>query len=314
VGRGLLAFPAVVAIVGLCASCGDAPRQKQPDPFAYDRTRPLRPVVVARERGYGLSVKRITYTGADGGRVPALFALPRGEKTQGCLIYQGGLGATKETAAPFWPPAAALGLATFTIDPGYTGARARKADSLARVLRDPDRIVAMLRGDVVDLRRGLDYLEGRPECRRNIGYLGTSMGALLGALLAGDDERVHATVLTSVPATWREALLYNGDLLLPGIAQRPRELEMALRKLRAFDAARWVAKISPRPVMLVNGRRDPRVPVVDALNLAAAASDPKTIVFHDGGHDPFAPPSGDQVASRVAGFLLNELADYRSAY
>jgi hypothetical protein len=230
------------------------------------------------------------------------------------MIYQGGLGATKETAAPFWPAAAAFGLATFTIDPRHTGARAKKAVPLARVLRDPDRIATMLRGDVVDLRRGLDYLERRPECRRNIGYLGTSMGALLGALLAGDDERVHATVLTSIPATWREALLYNGDLLLPGIAERPRKLEMALRKLRAFDPARWVSKISPRPVMLVNGRRDPRVPIVDALNLAAAARDPKKIVFHNGGHDPFAPPSGVRVASRVAGFLLNELADYRSAY
>jgi pimeloyl-ACP methyl ester carboxylesterase len=207
-----------------------------------------------------------------------------------------------------------LGLATFTIDPRYTGARARKPEQLARVLRDPDRIAAMFRGNVVDLRRGLDYLERRPQCRRNIGYLGTSMGALLGALLAGDDERVHATVLTSSPATAREALLYNDDLLLPGISERPRKLEMAVRKLRAFDAARWVAKISPRPVMLVNGRRDPRVPVVDALNLAAAARDPKTIVFHNGGHDPFAPPSGDRVASRVASFLLNELADYRSAY
>jgi pimeloyl-ACP methyl ester carboxylesterase len=298
--------------MAVCAGCNDQAAPKQRDPFAYDRDRPLRPVVVHRARRKSVRVARITYVAADGQRVPALFAVPRVQEPQGCLIYQGGLGTKKEAAAPLWPGLAALGLATFTIDPRYTGARATKAKPLARVVRSADRIVAMLHDDVVDLRRGIDYLEGRPECRRNIGYLGTSMGAVLGAALAGGDDRVHATILTSVGATFREGLLYAGDVLLPGIAGRPRELEAAVRKFRPFDAARWVAKIGPRPVMIVNGRRDPRVPVVDALNLAAAARDPKTVVFHKGGHDPFAPPYGDAVIRRVANFLVTELAEYRT--
>lgn len=309
-GRGVLLIPAVVALVAFGA-CGDEPRPKQRDPFAYDRTRPLRPVVIDLGRRDGVSVERITYTAADGERVPALFALPRGGKTQGCLIYQGGLATKKEAAAPLWPGAAALGLATFTIDPRYTGARANKA-GMASALSDPDRIGSLLRNYVVDLRRGLDYLERRPACRRNVGYLGVSLGAIFGALLAGADERVHAAVLTSIGATWRERLLYSGDLVLPGIAERPRDMETALRKLRAFESARWVAKISPRPVMLVNGRRDPRVPVVDGLNLAAAAREPKTVFFYDGGHDPFAPPHREEVISRVVSFLLTELAEYRA--
>src|SRR5205823_5734997 len=124
-------------------------RPKQQDPFAYDRTRPLRPVVVDRGRRGDVRVQRVTYTAADGERVPALFAVPRGGTARGCLMYQGGLGTTKETAAPLWPGLAGLGLATFTIDPRYIGARATKAEPLARVTRSTDQIVSMLRGDVL---------------------------------------------------------------------------------------------------------------------------------------------------------------------
>jgi fermentation-respiration switch protein FrsA (DUF1100 family) len=167
----------------------------------------------------------------------------------------------------------------------------------------------MIRDDVIDLRRALDYLDGRPECRRNFGYLGTSEGALLGALLAGGDTRIHAAVLTSIGATWRSALLYGTDLLLPGITARPATMETAVRKLRAFDAARWIGKISPRPVLLVDGLRDPRVPVVEALNLDAAAREPKTLVLHRGGHDPFAAPDGQRVRDRIGLFLYDQLVD-----
>jgi uncharacterized protein len=309
-GRGVLLAALVVALAGMLGACGGQSRPRQRDPFAYDRARPLRPVAGDLKRRNGVSVERVTYTAADGEHVPALLALPRGEHPKGCLIYQGGAGTKKEQATPVWPFAATLGLATFTIDTRYTGDRATKRDPLRRVLQDPDRVAAMLRETVIDLRRGIDYLEARPECRRNIGYLGISEGGLIGAMLAGDDHRIHAAVLASVGATFREGMLYSGDLLLPGISARPQEMELAIRKLRPFDAARWVAKISPRPVMLVNGRRDPRVPVVDALNLAAAAREPKSVVFHHGGHAPFAPPYGAHVADRVSAFLLTDLAEY----
>jgi uncharacterized protein len=311
-GRVLTLLAAVVAAVAVCAGCDDEAAPKRRDSFAYDRGRPLRPVVAHRARRKTVRVERITYVAADGQRVPALFAVPRVQEPRGCLIYQGGLGTKKEAAAPLWPGLAALGLATFTMDARYTGARAGTAEPLARAVRDADKIVAMLRDNIVDLRRGIDYLESRPECHHNVGYLGTSMGAVLGASLAGADDRVHATILTSVGATFREGLLYAGEALLPGIAARPRAFEAAVRKLRPLEPARWVAKIAPRPVMIINGRRDPRVPLVDALNLAAAARDPKTVVFHKGGHDSFAPPYGDAVIRRVASFLVTELAEYRT--
>jgi fermentation-respiration switch protein FrsA (DUF1100 family) len=78
--------------------------------------------------------------------------------------------------------------------------------------------------------------------------------------------------------------------------------------LRPYDPVNWIAKIAPRPLMLINGRFDPLVTPVDALQLAAAARAPKTVVYFDGGDDPFPPgPSGRAVATQVQNFLSRTL-------
>jgi dipeptidyl aminopeptidase/acylaminoacyl peptidase len=310
--RRALQLVALAALASFLGGCGDAqPRRPAPhrDPFAYDRSRPLRPSFRTLARHGGLKVQRVTYTTVDGARVPALLASPRRDPVKGCLIYQGGAGSTKEQAAPLWAPLAAAGLATFTIDTRYTGARARSPAVLAAVLKDPERIATMIRGDVLDLRRALDLLDARPDCQHNIGYVGTSQGGLLGALLAADDQRIRAAVLMSIGATWRSALFYGRDVLDPGVTDRPQGLRRALRALTPYEAARWIGKIAPRPVMLVDGLRDPRVPVVEALNLKAAAGEPARLLLHRGGHDPFAPPDGSGNADAITLFLYNELVD-----
>ena len=61
--------------------------------------------------------------------------------------------------------------------------------------------------------------------------------------------------------------------------------------------------------MLVNGRKDPLVPPGQALELAAAAREPKLVLNHAGGHDPFAGPRGARVADGIGDFLFDELVD-----
>jgi fermentation-respiration switch protein FrsA (DUF1100 family) len=314
------AHGALLALVVTCVAagvtgCGGGSQKAKPAtdrfPFAYRRSRPLSPSVRSLGAKGPVNVRSVTYTTADGSRVPALLAVPRHGKVKGCLMYQPGLGSPKETAAPLWPGAAQLGLAVFTIDPRYTGARASTAYPTSRVLDDTALIVSTTEGNVIDLRRGIDYLDGLAICRHNIGYMGTSMGGILGALLAGADQRIRAAVLSSVGATWRARLFYSGTIL-PGVANDPKRLAAALQELSPLDPARWIAKVAPRPVMIVDGLADPNVPVIDALNLSAAAQEPKTLVLHKGGHDPFGPPDGAHVASQVASFLSQNLAS-RSA-
>lgn len=304
----LAALAMLLALLGGGSSAHSA-QSAASNPFADSRSRPLLVHVDTTVARGPVDVRTLSYAAADGTRVPALLAVPRASRVTGCLMYEPGIGQPKEAAAPLWPWAARLGLAMFTIDPRLTGARADGPITLAQALSSPDLTVSFLRDDVVDLRRGLDYLERQPLCRRNVGYFGWSAGAMLGVLLAGEDVRIHATVLASLGDTWRASIIHT-HLILPGIVTDPGAFEAAVNELSPFDPSRWIAKISPRPVMLVDGRGDPSVPPGDARNLAAAARDPKRILYYSGGHNPFAGPRAASVGKLIAAFLSDNLSHH----
>jgi dienelactone hydrolase len=297
----------------LLAGCGGGGRSPvlPKDPFAYNTSAPLEVQVTQSALRGPVEVYNLTYASAGGTRVPALFAIPRQTKPAGCLIYQAGL-APKQSAAAAWSGAARLGLAVFTIDPRYVGARASVATPLDQMLSSPQGLISFLRTDVVDLRRALDYLEGQPSCDNRVGYLGIGGGADLGVLLAGEDKRVRAAVLGSIGATWRSEMFY-GPAFLQALAGGPGQIKGAVAQLAPLNPAVWIAKMSPRPVMIVDGMADPLIPPVDALNLAAAARDPKVFLLHPGGDSPFAGPTGQAVAQRVLGFLRHNLVHDRTA-
>jgi cephalosporin-C deacetylase-like acetyl esterase len=296
-------------MIGLgCAclsACGGANPKPQPtDPFAYDRSKALRVKTVDLGRHGDVDLREVTYTTGDGERVPALFATPR--RPIACLMYQGGLGSTKEQAAPVWTGAAKLHLATFTIDTRGSGARLGSPPP-QEIILNADRLRHFITQTVIDLRRGLDYLEASPACRHRIGYFGFSQGGLLGALLSGEDSRINAAALASITPTWRESLSAGHGPVLPGVRLHPAQFDAAVKTLEPFDAAAWVPRISPRPVMLLTGLQDPLTPVPLALELDAAARQPKEVFFYNGGHVPFQGPNASSVAKRVVAFFVRTL-------
>ena len=305
----------LLSVSGLVA-CNGGGAKRHAEPFEYRKRLPLHAEVADGGREGPLRLERITYTSADGQTVPALFAVPTHRKPVGCLMYQGGFGQTKEQAPAVRQGAAALGLATFTIDPRETGARGGTAQEVAAI-KKPETLLAMVLGTVADLRLGVDYLGNRPECHNRIAYLGTSFGSVVGVLFAAQDQRVKAVVLSSLGATFKQGVLAvnlasqnipNVPPLVPGAATDPALLAHAASVLSPYDAVKWVGKIAPRPVMLINGRFDPIVPPIEALEMAAAARDPKTVVYFNGGHDPFAPgPDAQSVSLQVAKFLSGNL-------
>ena len=315
-GMLLVCLPGLVGCGGGARASSTAPDVHQGQPLTYRPRLPLRVHVANAGREGSLRLERITYTSVDGQRVPALFAVPTDNPPLGCLMYQGGLGQTKEELPQLRRGAAKLRLATFTIDPRHGGARGSAAQMVA-ALKTPETLRAMVLDTVVDLRIGLDYLESRPECRRNIAYLGTSFGGVVGAVFGGQDPRLRAVALTSIGATFEAAMLVGSaaaqripdlPVQVPGAATDPAILAHAVSILGPYDPAKWVAKIAPRPLMLINGRFDPLVVPGDALELAAAANDPKSLLYFNGGHDPFAAgPDQQWVAVQLAQFLAGNL-------
>jgi pimeloyl-ACP methyl ester carboxylesterase len=257
-----------------------------------------------------VDVHTITYRSSfDGSRVTGLAAVPRAVPSRGCIIWQFGFGSKKEDSSRVWPSFASLGLTTFSIDFRDHGARASSVAETERVPKDPKLLAQVIRGTVGDLHSAVDYLEKQPYCRQNVAYGGVSLGGAIGTILAATDKRVKAAVLVVTPGSWREVVTAPGVGLFPGVARHPAKLAAALRLLSPLDPARFVGRISPRPVLILSGVQDTTVLMPNSRLLQAAARGPKTIMDFTGGHDPTLGAAGASNAQAITSFLLRHLVE-----
>jgi fermentation-respiration switch protein FrsA (DUF1100 family) len=219
-------------------------------------------------------------------RVPAILWIPADSKGPfPCSFYLHGLGQNKETAAPFANDLIGQGIAIMALDAAYHGERAAGKQPFYGTnfhrLRDG------YMQTVVDYRRALDYLLTRPEIDPNrITLIGMSMGAVMGAVLAGVEARIKCPVLlvggadrglmsrVSQIQVWKQIRAENPNL----------DFDEISRVMAPADPLNFVDKISPRPVLMINGTKDEIVPVVANKLLHETAREPKTIVWLESGH------------------------------
>lgn len=214
-------------------------------------------------------VEHISFTNAKGETVPGIFMRPKAEGTYPCVLLLHGLFSNKETMnRSFGRELAAKGIASLALDANRHGER-RKADAQPSI--QPAVFTEMVRTTIVDYRQALDYLKTRKDVRSgSIGLLGYSMGAMMGSILSGVDDRVKATVLC-----------VGGDPVKAMTVTLPENL----RKEADFvSPSNYVSHISPRPVMFINGKQDNVVNEQAAKVLQGAAKDPKEILWVEAGH------------------------------
>lgn len=256
----------------------------------YDAARPLNVQIRTDEvRG---TYRRIDFTfdgcaGDPGQPVPALLTLPvQGPGPFPLLVMLHGIGMDKgfldEVAERF----AGEGFAATTFDQYMQGERELKHD------RPLEQAVALWqRGamTVNEARRLVDYVETRPEIDRSRIYLiGASYGAVTGATAAAFDPRFQAVVL----------VYGGGDLRLMAGSDEVRKAvgpladvagEIAAWIAAPFDPVRNVYRISPRPILFLNGEKDRIVPPAAAQALFDAAHEPKEIKWYPTDHLDLAP-------------------------
>jgi dienelactone hydrolase len=204
-----------------------------------------------------------------GDRVPGRLLLPpEGRGPFPLVLLQHGAGGSKES--PYLDasggPWARRGLAVACIDFPLHGARAdQKIAALLPEGREPRGpngaalAFEFARQAVIDLEHTLDALASLDEIdSERIAYAGFSLGALLGAAFCALDPRPRAA-----------ALALGGAGLGPA----------------ALDSSRYVPRIAPRPVLLVNALHDEVVPRAAAEALFAAAREPREQLWFDGTHD-----------------------------
>jgi dienelactone hydrolase len=157
----------------------------------------------------------------------------------------------------------------------------------AAFLRDVPRIRAAFLDTPPALMLALDYLRRRPEVdTTRVEAIGVSLGAPFVCIAGALDPR-----FTRV---W--AIHGSGGSYGPLEMNMRRTIRFAPARVVAaaianvviagprLDPARWVARIAPRPFVMVNAAGDERLPKRDVEALYASARPPKELVWLPGAH------------------------------
>lgn len=258
--------------------------------LAYDASPPLEEEVAAETTDDGLDVIRLSYTSTHGQRVPALFVKRMAAQAMPAVLLQHGGGDSKDERHMLLIARrlAQAGFAVLSIDAPDHGERARGSEAPLSSARR--RLFYQQRDNriqnIIDLRRGIDYLEARPEVdRERVGYWGISMGASLGVPLLAVEERVRAACLVLGGASRRA----------PPEGVEPAHVEMARLVLDPVMAAPLQGE---RPVLMLNGLTDPTIPAEAARELFEALPGPKGQQWFPAGHNL----SGGMIKATVAFF------------
>ena len=133
----------------------------------------------------------------------------------------------------------------------------------------------------------IDWLAGQSWVARDqLLIIGASLGVPFAAMSAARDDRIRGALLVHGAADnirWAESEIARK--IDTAILHRPLgRILYWLTYGPVFDTAANVAKISPRPVLIVGARQDERTPAYQTELLYAAAREPKTLRWTSGRH------------------------------
>ncbi len=130
---------------------------------------------------------------------------------------------------------------------------------------------------------GVDYLETRPEVdSTGVVLVGASFGAQLITVVGALEERAGPVLVIYGGGDYRTILEANLNL-------KPRWFSSAMARAGAWlldpiEPLHYAADVSPRPMIIINGSQDSRIPA-DCVNmLFEAARQPKQLIWLEEGH------------------------------
>ncbi len=221
---------------------------------------------------------RVEFNGIKGDRVPAFLYVPKGKanpapQRRPAVLLQYGIGGNKKTdyIVAIGKQFVAAGFVVLTIDAPGCGERRGKNKKAPAIL-------AMLGGDQVmhycgDYSRAVDFLLTRPEVDKNrVGYVGISWGAITGITYVAYDPRVKAM-----------ASLVGGGNFLGTFTNKAGE-KAAKDGSNSSDPVFHVARIAPRPLLLLNVTKDQLIPRFWSESLHKAAGAGSKVVWLETDH------------------------------
>jgi len=130
-----------------------------------------------------------------------------------------------------------------------------------------------------NVRRALDVLMAQPGIDKSrVAVVGHDFGAMWGALAVAEDPRVTHFVYMAGTRSFTDWYLFTPK-------KERAERDAFVAKLAPLDPIAHLAKISPRPVLLQFGTKDPFVKNDAATAMGDAVPGPKTVKTYEFEHE-----------------------------
>jgi dienelactone hydrolase len=138
-----------------------------------------------------------------------------------------------------------------------------------------EKVLANVTQAVVDIRQTIDLATQFDELdtSKGVGLVGYSMGSWLGVLAGTADRRIKAMVLMA-----------GGAAAIEGRSSKRDGQEGVLHLYPETRPLEAISRFAPRPLLMLNGKRDRLVPEKQVRALFRAARKPKEIKWYDRGH------------------------------
>ncbi len=272
----------------ILAGAGIARAQHAPgagDAFAYDRSAPL-DVRQQDSTVVGSAVVRdISYTSPRGGRVPAYLVAPAGAapgrtRRAGVVFVHWGQGNRSEFLAE------AVALAPRGVESLLIDAPFNRLDDPNRARQGPAAERAGYEQLVVDIRRGVDLLVADPTVdSARIGYVGHSLGATWGGVVAGVEHRIRAFVLMGGLPTLTDTD-FPDPVIRRDLTARPAPERAAYETaMEPINPVHFVSRSAPAHLFFQWARVDRYISPGAASRYYAAAGEPKTQRWYYSSHE-----------------------------
>jgi dienelactone hydrolase len=255
--------------------------------FSYDVTAPLNLQKTLQSTPNGVEVSAISYDSPDGGRVTGLLFDPVTRSSlRPAIVLQHGTGQGAIDVSDAGRIYAEYGAVVIAIDAPFSR---RSPSGLMVFPEDRDEQIQLMK----DLQRAVDVLRSRPNVdKTRIAYVGFSYGGAMGVQFVGIERRLKAAALVVADAG---LVTHSTGSLFKSISGLPCSRRAGwMRAMTPIEPIRFIGNANV-PLLFQNGRFDEFVPPTNAAELHAAAPEPKTIQWYDGGHGLTAQANADRL-------------------
>jgi dienelactone hydrolase len=258
--------------------------------FEYDRALPLGFKESSSVIKDGYTVRDVSYLSPYGGKVPAYLVVPSTGGPFPAIIFMHPGQGNRTTFLSEAETLASKGIVSLLIDAPFLRGNVPKDLSEEQKLTQIVETVVDIQQyiqTVVDIRRGIDLLSSFDNVDLNrLAYVGHSLGATWGGVLAGVEERVKAYVLMagfSRVSEWHRTSDHPLAVLARRYLSRER-FDNFISTLEPLDAVHYIKNAAPASVFFQFAHNDEFVPKDQADTFYTIASSPKEFAWYQTDH------------------------------